>query len=184
MSLSAKAIQEFKDIIEEKTGDKLTDQEAQKQAENLVQLTQLMYEVALKETIRKQRLKKEPDGFALKPEDGSYNCRVCYRTVSGPKAWWDEWGVKCLDCQRNIKQGVIPAKICKDDELALKNWQLRKYFNLHPATAGKMKREGKLKATDLKNKDGNIYTTLYLVNENRKLFKKLKDGKRKSIESQ
>jgi len=43
---------------------------------------------------------------------------------------------------------------------------------LHPATRGKLRREGLLKGRDLKRKDGSIYCAVYLVKENKEFFKK------------
>jgi len=117
-------------------------------------------------------MEKEPEGFSLEEEDGIYNCVVCSRQASGSDAWWDLNGVKCLDCQRNIKKGVIPGEICQNDELVIKGWQLRSDYGLPWPTVQKLRREGLLKGRDLKTEDGATYFTVYLVSENKKFLKK------------
>jgi len=170
--LSDKAIQEYKEIFKKEYGQNLTDAEAKEQGERLVGFFNILYDIAEIEHRRKLRLKEEPKGFYLDEGEGPYNCRVCYHLVSGKQAWWDLNGVKCLDCQRNIEEGVIPGEICQKDELWIKDWQLRSDYRLHSSTARKLRREGILKGRDLKTKDGAIYYTVYLRSENREFLKK------------
>lgn len=170
--LSDKAVQEYKKIFKKEYGQDLTDAEAREQGERLLQLTEILIKQAQIEHKRKQRLKKEPKGFHLDESEGTYNCRVCHKYVSGKETWWDLNGVKCLDCQRNIEEGVIPAEICENDDLVIHGWQLNTDFGLHHSTVRKLRREGKLIGRDLKTKDGTIYFTVYLVSENKEFLKK------------
>jgi len=170
--LSDKAIQEFKDIFKKEYGQDLTDAEAREQGEKLVAFFDILYKQAQIEHRRKLRLKKEPDGFCLDESEGVYNCRVCYQSVSGKNAWWDLNGVKCLNCQRNIKEGVIPGEICENDKLLIKDWQLQAEYGIHPSTTRKFRREGLLIGHDLKRVDGSVYYTIYLVSENKEFLKK------------
>ena len=171
MTLSNKSIQEFKDIFEKEYGKKLSDEEAQESGQRLVSFVEILLEIAQKEERRKKRLEKEPDGFALDESEGIYNCRFCHQSVSGSDAWWDINGVKCLDCQRNIKEGVVPGEICTKDELWIKDWQLTSDFGIHPATVRKLRREGRLKGIDLKTREGVKYYTVYLVKDNKDFLK-------------
>lgn len=43
---------------------------------------------------------------------------------------------------------------------------------MHPATAKKLRREGLLHARELKRKDGGVYYTVYLKEENKEFLKK------------
>lgn len=185
MSLSDKATREFKDLMKKEYGQELSDAEAKEQGERLLQLAEILIKQAQIEHKRKQRLKKEPKGFHLDESEGTYNCQVCHKYASGKETWWDKWGVKCLDCQRNIDEGVIPREICQNDKLWIKDWQLRSDYSLHPSTARRLRREGILKGRDLKTKDGAIYYTVYLISENQEFLKKYpkKDSKIKMTAS-
>ncbi len=170
--LSDKLIKEYKDIFEVKYKRKISDEEAREGAQNLTNLFEIFYQQFQTEQRRKAKLKDNPDGFLLDDHEGAYNCRVCNYPVSGKEAWWDLNGVKCLDCQRNIKEGVIPGEICQNDDLCIKEWQLQSDYSLHPSTRRKLIREGVLKARDLKREDGSTYYSVYLVSENKEFFKK------------
>jgi len=172
MSLSDKATREFKDLMKKEYGEELSDSEARTQGEKLLQFAEILLKQAQIEHKRKQRLKKEPKGFHLDESEGIYNCRVCHKSISGKETWWDKRGVKCIDCQRNLNEGVIPPEICENDDLVIRSWQLKSEFGLHPLTVRKLRREGKLIGRDLRTKDGTIYYTVYLVEENREFFKK------------
>lgn len=172
MMLSDKAVQEFKDIYKKDYGVELSNDEARDYGGRLMVFVEILMKQAVIEQCRKKRLEKEPGGFCLEEKDGVYNCRVCYRSVSGEDAWWDLNGVKCLNCQRNIKEGVIPGEICQNDEMWIKDWELRTDYNIHSSTTRKLRREGLLHGRDLKTKEGAIYFTVYLVNENKEFLKK------------
>lgn len=71
------------------------------------------------------------------------------------------------DCWGNIQRKVIPSLYYDgDDKVWIKEWQLHAYYNLHPATRNKLRRQGILKGRDLKRPNGSVYCTVYLVNEN------------------
>lgn len=172
MSLSDKAIQEFKEIVKKEKGIELSDAEARIDGEQLTAFVELLIDIAKVELRRKERLKKEPEGFSLDENDGTYNCCICYQPISGSLTWWDSNGVRCLDCQRSIKEGVIPAEICQNDGLWVKNWQLKSDYGIHSSTARKLRREGLLHGRDIKRKDGTVYCTVYLMDENQEFLKK------------
>lgn len=60
--------------IELKDGKEISEEEARKGAQNIVDLAELMFELYQKDSRRKKRLKTEPDGF---PVDGQYSCLIC-----------------------------------------------------------------------------------------------------------
>lgn len=171
--LSDKAIQEFKDIFKREYGQDLTDAEAREQSERLLGFFDILYKQAQTEHLRKMRLKKERvKGFFLDASDGHYTCAICGETLPGNETWWNPEGLRCRDCWRNIQEGVIPPLTYdSDDNVWIEEWQVQSEFGLHPATRGKLRREGILKGRDLKRKDGSIYCTVYLVKENKKFLK-------------
>ena len=172
MPLSKQAIREFKEIYKKEFGKEISDREAYEMGNNLLQFTELLYECARKEAVKKEKLKKYPQGFHL--DDGPYNCLVCYKQVNGEESWWDLLGPKCIPCQKAIENGVIPKYVCKNRDSWYAMRELKDKFGIHPATAKKMIREGKLKARIIKDEGGRDYFYVFLVKENRDFLKKLK----------
>ena len=96
--------------------------------------------------------------------------------------WWDLNGIKCLDCQRNINESIIPAEICDNDKLWIKDWQFQSDYDIHPSTRRKLIRTGLLHGRDLKRDNGSIYYTVYLVNENLEFLKKYPKKRKENVE--
>jgi len=163
MSLPKKAIDEFKEIYKKNYKKELTDAEASKAANNLVGLFDLLYKCAVKENQRNQRLKKEPEGFHL---DGEYTCCICHRQVAGNENWYDKWGIKCLLCQKAVKEGLVPSFVCKDRDSWYAMWELQSKFGIKHQTARKMIRQGELKARIIPYENGDPYEYIYLKKEN------------------
>jgi len=140
---------------------------------NVVQMARLNGEFQGIKNTRERRLKKEPEGFFLE-EDGYYTCQICGENYHGNKIWWNLEGIRCADCWRNIKEGVIPPLIWDNDSIWIKDWQISSDsdFDIHPSTARKLRRKGILNGRDLKREDGTIYCTIYLVEENKEFLKK------------
>lgn len=172
--LSDKSVQEFKEIFKKKYGKDLTDAEAREQGERLVGLIEILYNQAQIEYRRKIRLEKEKiEGFFLDASEGPYTCAICKENIPGNDIWWNLEGLRCRDCWRNIQEGIIPPLTYdSDNEVWIKEWQLHPYHDLHPATRGKLRREGLLHGRDLKRKSGGVYCTVYLIEENKKFLKK------------
>jgi len=138
MSLSKKSIDEFKEIYKKEYGKELNDQEAYESATNLMGFVEVLYQCAVKDNQRKRQLKKEPEGFHL--TDGIYNCSVCHAQVSGETSWYDKWSIKCLLCQKAIKEGLVPSFVCKDRDSWYAIWELERKFGIKHQTAKKMVR--------------------------------------------
>ena len=134
------------------------------------------------EATRKRRLEKEPDGFLLNDGKVGYTCGICGESIPGDNTWWDLKGIRCLDCQRNLKEGVVPLEIFEDDygyDIVIKSWNFRDNYGVHPSSVKKLRREGLLHGRDLKRTDGTVYYTIYLISENQEFLKKYpkKDSK-------
>lgn len=158
-----------------KPKSKISDEKRQKySSNNLVQLARLMGEMDGIENMRKRRLKNEPEGFFLETSEGPYSCGICGESHYGNEIWWNEDGLRCTDCWRNIKEDVIPPLKHRydDKEVWFQDWQIKSNYGVHPATRGKLKREGLLKGRDLKRADGSVYFTVYLVSENQEFLRK------------
>ena len=169
MQPSKQSIEEFKEIYKKEYGKELSNEEAYEAASNLLQFAEILYEFAREEAIKKEKLKKYPKGFHL--DDGPYNCLVCYKQVTGEESWWDLLGPKCIPCQKAIENGVIPKYVCKNRDSWYAMRELKDKFGIHPATAKKMIREGKLKARIIKDEQGRDYFYVFLAEENSKFLK-------------
>ena len=173
MSLSDKSIQEFKDIYKKKYGVDLSDEKARDYGSRLKAFANILVDYAIIEHRRKKRLKKEPKGFFLDASEGFYTCAICGETIQGNNIWWNLDGLRCSDCWRNIQEKIIPPLTWDhNNKIWIQDWQIHSDYNVHPATARKLRRLGELIGRDLKRKNGAIYCTVYLVNENKEFLKK------------
>lgn len=172
--ISDKHLAEFKKIFKEEYGKELSDEEARDQGERLVSFFEILYQQAEIEARRKKRLEKEPDGFFLDESEGPYQCGICGDSYRGDKIWWTLVGLRCEDCWINIKNGVIPSlkHLYENDGVWFCGWQLKSNYGVHAAAIKKLRREGLLNGRDLKRKDGSLYHTVYLVEENQEFLKK------------
>lgn len=148
---------------------------------NVVQLARFMGEFKGIESVRKRRLTKDPEGFFLESSEDIYTCGICGDPTPGNKAWWNLDGIRCADCQRNIKESVIPSEIHKNDEIWLKDWQLSSDFNVRGSTAKKLRKEGILHGRELKRENGTVYFTVYLNSENKEFLKKYPRNKKQRM---
>lgn len=156
------------------------EKKAKYMGHNLVQLARMFGEHEGIENARKQRLKKEPEGFFLNDGKGPYDCGICGGHVYGEDAWWNLDGLRCRNCWTNIKRKIIPPlKYRYDDDTYFEDWQLKENFGVQPSTRKKLKREGLLKGRELKNDKGEVYYTVYLVSENQDFLKKYSRNDRK-----
>jgi len=174
MSIPDKSLSKFKKIFEEMSGREWSDDEVRDSAERLTRFYSILFDIYKEEKLKEKKLEEFPNGYHLDDRDGQYHCNICYRYIEGKDTWYDKYGLKCMDCQRNIDNGVIPGEICKDDRLWFKNWQLKSDFGIHPQTAKKLVREGKLKVRELKDREDNTYFRVYLVSENKEFLETVK----------
>lgn len=161
------------------------EKRAKYMSHNLVQLAKMSGEFDGIEDTRKRRLKQEPEGFFLNDGKGPYSCGICGEGAYGKDIWWTLDGLWCRNCWRNIKEGIIPPLKHRydKDKTYFQDWQIESDFGVHPATRGKLKREGLLKGRELKNEQGQIYYTIYLVSENQEFLKKYPRKDRKTQET-
>jgi len=171
MGLPKKAIDEFKVIYKSKYKKELSDAEASEAANNLVGLFDILYKCAVKENQRKQQLKKEPEGFHL--TDGIYNCFICHKChkqIEGEETWYDKWGIKCLLCQKAVKEGLVPYFVCEHRDSWYAVWELERKFGIKHQTAKKMVRLEELKARIVPYDNGDPYEYVFLKKENPNLI--------------
>jgi len=114
----------------------------------------------------KRKLEENPKGFPL--EDSGRGCCICRVGTSPENSWYDKHGIKCLNCQRALDKKVIHVSITKDwdHKIWFSSYDLQSKLNIRPITMKKLIREGKLKAREIKNKEGNTYFYVFLHKEN------------------
>lgn len=139
---------------------------------DVIGLAKLCGEMEGKENQRKKRLEQEPEGFILE-ENGEdfYSCNLCKRSHRGNEIWWNLYGQVCLECHKNLKDGVVPTEIVKDDDLWFSDSDFKYRFDIHPTTGRKMIRDGLLKGRSLKDSQGYTYFTVFLTSENAEFIK-------------
>lgn len=139
---------------------------------NAVHVAKLLAEHEAKERVRRKRYKKEPDGFIMENHGNDYrDCGLCHRSIKGNETWWRPEARLCLDCNWNLKEGVFPIEILKNDKLYFNTWDVEYEFGLHNATVRKHIRNGDLIARELKDENGKTYHHILLAEDNVKFFK-------------
>ncbi len=174
MAITDQSLQKYKEILERDSKRKWSDDEVREAIERLTQFASLIIDIFLEEKKKERKLEEFSNGYHLDDREGQYHCNICYRYITGEETWYDKYGLKCMDCQRNIDNGTIPGKICKNEDLWFKNWQLKSDLGIHPMTAKKLVREGKLKVRNLIDTTGKPYFQVYLVSENKEFLKTVK----------
>lgn len=163
--ITQKQIEEYKKIYKKEYGKELTDEEARETGQNLVRFAELIIEQMKIDHYRKKRMEKEPNGFHLEVES-SYSCCICYEHFPGNEMWYDQYGIKCINCQRALDTEVIPKYVCTDPNSWFADWKVQRKLGIHSATMRKMIRENKLKPRVIKRKDGSKHFELFIIKEN------------------
>ncbi len=119
-----------------------------------------------KEKIRDEKLKANPKGFHL--EGYGYRCFICGDSIyKEGDNWYDEYGIKCLVCQKAIDDGEISAHLAKDKDSWYSEFDLESDFNLKTPTLRKWVREGIIKARTVSYYGKGIHAQLFLIEDNK-----------------
>lgn len=164
MTADDKLVELIKREYEQK-GKALSDSEAQEAARNLVGYFDTLYKIAVRIKKLDRRLKTEPDGF---PIESQHSCILCSRSIDATNGWYHHGGQRCLTCHKAITGGVVPPFVLWAHDSYFKTWKL-KNFGIHPATARKLVREGRLKARIIMGENGRPYEHIFLKKENPEL---------------
>lgn len=155
----------------------------QYEGNSVVKLAHIFGEHKGIDNVRQKRLKQDPEGFFLEDNENYYQCGICFESMRSGKTWWNLDGLRCADCQRNIKDGVIPSEIHKNQDIWLRNSELTSEydFDINPSTVRKLRRLELLHGRDLKREDGSVYCTVYLIDENKEFLEKYPRKPRKKM---
>ena len=132
--------------------------------ENMHRIHELMLPFQQEEDRRQRKLKEFPKGFHL--EGKGYNCAICHGTCSNEETWYDQYGLKCMECQASIDRGDVPAYCAEDKDKWYSGWDLQSDFNVKGPTITRWMRTGVLKARTVK-RDGHETALLFLIEENK-----------------
>jgi len=80
--------------------------------------------------------------------------------------------MRCDICQRNIKAGVISAKLCNENESWFSSENIHYKYGVVASTMRKLIRLGELKGKELKDREGKSYLSVFLKNENWEFLEK------------
>ena len=164
MEPSNETIQEIKKILEEQHGREFSWEEATKAAWDMQMFAQLALKVGKEEWERQKKLKEFPKGYEL---EAPGNCHICGKPVSGEKAWYDKYGIKCMTCQAAIDKKIIPGSLAKNKESWYSNYDLENYFNIKGADLNKYIKQGILKNRIIPGVGKKVHLQLFLIKDNK-----------------
>lgn len=149
----------------------MTDEEGEKFQEekwNLQQMAKFVDEWKEKDKVREEKLKTNPKGFHL---DGvGYTCAICHDSTKEGDNWYDEFGIKCLVCQKAIDEGEIPASLAKDEDVWYSKFDLDHYFNLKGPSLRKWIKEGIIKPRTVSHYGKGVHFELFLLEDNKEFL--------------
>jgi hypothetical protein len=149
----------------------LTDKEGVEYLDGLRRMEELkkvMEGIKAREEERKSRLKDNPKGFPL--NDGHYSCGMCKHDVPSYENWYDKYGIKCMACQHALERKTVPLKYFKNTDTWYPMWALKSEFGIHPQTAMKYVRQGKLKVYIIPGENGSPTCYVFPKAENQKIL--------------
>jgi len=129
------------------------------------QAAKFMKEWEEKDKALAEKLKANPKGFHR--EGAGYTCFICGESTPEGDNWYDEYGIKCLICQKAIDEGEIPASLAKDKDSWYSRYDLDRRFNLKVPVLRKWIKEGIIKARTVSRYGKGIHFELFLIEDNK-----------------
>lgn len=146
----------------------LTEEEGEKYREEQRRMEgfiKMMEEWKAKDKANEERLKEHPEGFHL--EGAGYKCPICGDSTPDGDNWYDQWGVKCLVCQKAIDVGEIPRSLAKDTESWYSSYDLQTRFNLRSPMIRKWIRNGTIQARTITKYGQDVHCQIFLIEDNK-----------------
>jgi Zn ribbon nucleic-acid-binding protein len=167
----------------------LTDTEGQKYFEhklNMERLSALFKELEATEKARQEKLKANPNGFHL--EGKGYTCAICGNHTPEGDNWFDQYGIKCLVCQKAIDVGEIPATLAKDKVSWYSEYEVKSAFNITAPTLRRWIKDGTIKSRTITHYGIGKHAEIFLIEDNKgflppkklvgsKMVSEIKDGR-------
>lgn len=145
----------------------MTDEEGKKFQDekwNLEQIGKFMEEWKEEEKRRDEKLKANPKGFHL--EGRGYTCSICGDSTPEGDNWYDEYGIKCLICQKAIDNGEVPATLGKDKDSWYEKYDIERAFNVKGPTLQKWVRKGLLKPRTISHYGNGVHYEFFIIEDN------------------
>lgn len=135
---------------------------AMEMGENLLHLARVLAPMQQEQDRLKRKLKDFPKGFHLDGE--GYTCFICYGSCSKEETWYDEYGIKCMNCQASIDSEDIPATAA-DKETWYSRYDMENCFGANRHAVKRWVKQGVLKARSVK-RNGYEQVQLLLIEDN------------------
>ncbi len=127
-------------------------------------LSKFMEEWKEEDERRKKKLEENPKGFHL---EGRFSCNICHAGTPEGDNWYDEYGIKCLICQKAIDEGEIPATVASDKESWYSKYDLEDRFSLKGTTLRKWIKDGLIKPRVISYYGKGSHYELFLIEDNK-----------------
>lgn len=167
-----KFVKEEEEIDEKYPADRdrfcLTDEDGKKYQEekwNFQQLSKFLEEMKEKDDARQKKLEENPKGFHL--EGAGYTCAICHGSTPEGDNWYDQYGIKCLVCQKAIDEGEIPPHLAKDKDCWYTKYDIERSFNVKSPTLAKWVRQGIIKPRIVSHYGKGTHYELFMIEDNK-----------------
>lgn len=140
--------------------------EAYAMAENMLRITEVLAPMQQEEDRRQRKLKEFPKGFHLEGE--GYTCFICRNSCSKEETWYDQHGIKCMECQAIVDRGEIPATAA-DRETWYSSYDFESDFNVNRHALRRWVKAGILKMRTLKH-EHRQEVLMFLIEENKDML--------------
>lgn len=142
-----------------------TGKRYQEEKWNLERMGKLMEEWKEEEKEREEKLKANPKGFHL--EGVGYTCFICGGSTSEGDNWYDEYGIKCLICQKAIDEGEISATLAKDKDSWYTKYDIETSFNVKSPTLRSWIKKGIIKSRTVSHYGKGVHYEFFLIEDNK-----------------
>lgn len=139
---------------------------AMEAAENMLRLAEIVAPMQQEIERKKRKLQEFPKGYPL---EGSYTCSICYGSCSELGAWYDQYGIKCRECQDAVDRGNIPATCAGDLENHFSPSEIERAFNVDRHVVRRWAKAGILKARTVKHAH-HMDTHMFLLEDNKDIL--------------
>jgi hypothetical protein len=132
---------------------------------SMKQAAEMMEKWKKKDEALAKKLEENPNGFHL---DGvGYTCFICGGHTPEGDNWYDQYGIKCLVCQKAIDNGEIPASLAKEKDSWYSKYDIESRFNIKAPTLRKWVKDGILKVRTVSRFSNGVHTELFLIEDNK-----------------
>ncbi|MES2223745.1 MAG: hypothetical protein V4469_02305 [Patescibacteria group bacterium] len=157
-------VQEMKNIMEREGGKEVTWDEAEEAFANLGRYANLIYEFALEDRRRKNKLREFPKGYIL--ESRGYSCAICGNSTQENENWYDQYGIKCSICQKAINRKEILPSIAKNRDNRYSEYDMESDFNVNKKKLKEWIEAGIIKPRTVM--DGSrVHCHIFLIKDNK-----------------